>query len=474
VISATAIVILRENEPPLRLKKFTDQEDMVTQSCFYTNAARLHNVVKSYCKKLGRKTLVVQILVTVFIIVSCQQTVTTLPEAVTLKLSGWSASPAEQRLLNQVLRDFETSHPAIKVRFEVIADQYMDVIKTRLIGDAAPDVFYLDAVEAPFLMQQNVLEPLDAYITPTFDLADFEPTLLQPFTSQNRVYGLPKDFSTLALFYNRKAFATAGLSQPPNTWEELLTASKKLTIDFNKDGRPDQYGFGILPELPRQAHNIKAFDGEVVDAEGYAAFATAAGINGVNLTVQQYRGDRTSARAVDVGANNGSEMFGQGKVAMVVEGNWAIPYLQDTFPDLDFATAELPKINNKSATMAFTVAYVMNQQTQHKQAAWELIAYLTGKVGMEKWTSTGFALPSRKSVAQKLNAQSLGNEGDRLRAPLLAGVSYATPWQVGQFPTAITNNFNNQYLSALLGQQSLPNAIIRAQESANQQIKAAL
>ena len=441
---------------------------------FYTGFSKSHYVT------LRRKIkLAVQILITFLVIVSCHQTIPTsslepVIEPVILKLSGWSASPAEQRLLNQVLRDFEASHPAIKVRFEVIADQYMDVIKTRLIGDAAPDVFYLDAMEAPFLMQQNVLEPLDAYIIPAFDLADFEPNLLQPFTSKNRVYGLPKDFSTLALFYNRKAFANAGLSHPPKTWGELLTASKKLTIDLNKDGTPDQYGFGILPELPRQAHSIRAFGGQVIDAQGYATFATDAGINGVNLMVQQYRSDRSSARAVDVGANNGSEMFGQGKAAMVIEGNWASPYLQDTFSDLDFATAELPKINNKAATMAFTVAYVMNHKTQHKQAAWELISYLTGKVGMEKWTSTGFALPSRKSVAQKLNAQKANSKGDRLRAPLLAGVSYATPWQVGQFPAAIVNNFNNQYLSALLGQQSLPNAMIRAQESANQQIKAAL
>lgn len=448
---------------------------MVIQKFLSTNAARLHKVFKSYFKKLGQKTFVAQLLITVFIIVSCQQTVTTSPiEPVTLKLSGWSASPSEQRLLNQVLRDFEAVHPAIKVRFEVIADQYMDVIKTRLIGDAAPDVFYLDSVEAPFLIQQNVLEPLNSYITSTLDLADFEPNLLQSFTSQNQLYGLPKDFSTLALFYNRKAFTAAGLTDPPRTWEELLAISKKLTIDLDQDGRPDQYGFGILPELPRQAQNIKAFGGQIVDASGYATFASDAGINGANLVVQQYQGDRTSARAVDVGANNGSEMFGQGKAAMVMEGNWAIPYLQETFPNLEFATAELPKINNKSATMVFTVAYVMNQQAKHKQAAWELIAYLTGKVGMEKWTSTGFALPSRKSVAEKLNAQKSNDQNDRLREPLLAGVSYATPWQVGQFPAAIMNNFNNQYLSALLGQQPLSDAMVRAQESANQQIEAAL
>ncbi len=415
--------------------------------------------------------LIALLFATFLLVVGCQgSTPRSLDkEPVVVKLSGWGASPVEQRLLNTVLRDFETIHPTIKVRFEVIADQYMDVIKTRLIGDAAPDIFYLDALEAPFLMQQNVLEPLDSYMTSSFDLADFEQTLLQPFQNRNRIYGLPKDYSTLALFYNKKAFAEAGLQQPPKTWQALLNSAKSLTIDRNQDGKSDQYGFGMIPELPRQAHAIHAMGGHVVDASGYATFATNAALEGLALGAQQYQRDRTSARPLDVGANTGSEMFGQGKAAMVAEGNWAIPYLQDTFPDLDFATAELPQINGKPATMVFTVAYVMNQKSKHKPEAWKLIAYLTGKKGMEKWTSKGFALPSRKSVAEKLKYDQ-----DPLRAPLVAGVGYATPWQIGQYPAAVMNSFNNQFVSVLLGQKTLREGMAQAQESANRQIKAAL
>lgn len=418
-----------------------------------------------------RFNLVIILLVVLLLTMGCQHFIykTAATEPVTVKLSGWGASPLEQRLLNSVLHDFETTHPIIKVQFEVIADQYMDVMKTRLIGDAAPDVFYLDALEAPFLVKQNVLEPLDSYITPGFDLADFEPTLLNPFTNQSKIYGLPKDYSTLALFYNKQAFAAAGISQPPKTWAELLTVSKQLTVDQNQDGKPEKYGFGVSPELARQAYTVSAMGGQIIDPKGYATFASEAALKGLALSIDQYRHDRTSARPLDVGTNSGSEMFGQDKVAMVIEGNWAIPYLHDTFANLDFATAELPKINDKPGTMVFTVAYVMNRQSAHKKAAWELIAYLTGKEGMQKWTSTGFALPSRKSVAKRLKYET-----DPLRAPLVAGVSYATPWQVGQYPAAITNSFNNQYLSAMLGEQPFPSAMIQAQKTANQQIKAAL
>jgi multiple sugar transport system substrate-binding protein len=391
----------------------------------------------------------------------------TAPTPVIVKLSSWAANPAEQKLLKQVLNDFHIHHPGIKVKHEVINDQYMDVIKTRLIGEAAPDVFYLDALEAPFFMSQDVLEPLEGYIKPEFDLADFQETLLDSFKYQNHIYGLPKDYSTLALFYNKQAFAAANLSSPPTTWDELRSYSKLLTLDRNGDGRIDQYGFGETPELARQAYKIKAFGGRIVTEKGYAAFASVAGLQGLQLAVEQYQKDRTSAQKSDVGTNSGSEMFGQGKAAMVIEGNWAIPYLRETFPKLEFAIAEVPSINDKKGTMVFTVAYVMNKQALHKAEAWELISYLTGFEGMQKWTASGIALPTRKSVAEKL-----GYEKDLMRSPFIAGVNYAIPWQAGKYPAVIINNFDNQFVSAMLGQQPLKHAMVRSQTEANKQIKA--
>jgi multiple sugar transport system substrate-binding protein len=400
------------------------------------------------------------LVITVAIIVISCHLLPPSTSSVSIKLSGWGGSPVEQKLLKQVLQNFETKHPQIKVKYEVISDQYMDVIKTRLIGEAAPDVFYLDALEAPFLMSKNVLEPLNNYISDEFDLQDFDQELLKIFRYQNHIYGIPKDYSTLALFYNKKALKKLGLNKPPTTWEQLLIYSRKLT------GKLNRYGFGESPEISRHVYKIQAFGGKLIDKNGNATFASQAALQGLQLVIDQYRKNQTSVLPSDVGASSGIDMFGQGKVSMVIEGNWAIPYLQETFPQIDFATAEVPTINNKKGTMVYTVAYVMNKQTKHKKAAWELISYLTGKEGMEKWTGTGFALPTRKSVAQKL-----GYDQDYLRSALVAGVDYATPWQVGEYPAAIVNNFDNQFLSALLGEQSLKQAMLRAENNANQQIK---
>lgn len=382
-------------------------------------------------------------------------------ETVEITLNGWGASPEEEELLQQTLDEFMKKYPNIKVKYEVIAEQYMDVIKTRLIGGQAGDVFYLDSSEAEALIAQNVLEPLNGYITDEFDIADIEEPLLNAFKGEDgNYYGFPKDMSTLVLFYNKKHFEEAGLSGPPTTWEELREYSKKLT----KDGR---YGLGVAPELARQMFMIRAFGGEVIDAEGKAVFATPEALQGLQLVIDQHLIDKTSVQPTEVGAGWGGEMFGQEKVSMVLEGNWAIPYLDNNFPDLEYGTAEVPAVNGKKGTMAFTVAYVMNKQSKHKEEAWKLIEFLTGKEGMEIWTSKGFALPTRKSVAAKL-----GYDTDEYRAAIVAGSAYATPWQVGKHGPIIINNFNNQFVSAFLGEQSLEDAMKKAQETANQEIAA--
>jgi multiple sugar transport system substrate-binding protein len=389
-------------------------------------------------------------------------------DGITVTLSGWQSSPTEKQLLEQVLHQFEFQHPTLKVKHEIINDQYMDVIKTRLIGDAAPDVFYLDAFEAPLLMKYGVLEPLNSYINAQFDLADFEPNLLKAFQLDGRTYGLPKDFSTLALFYNKQAFQDAGIDQPPQTWDELRDYSQILTVDTNRDGRNDRYGFGVSPELSRQYFMMTAFGGRLIDRQENAAFFTSGSLKGLQLIIDQYRQDRTSVQPSDVGASTGSELFGQGKAAMAIEGPWAIPYLQETFPKLQFATAEVPTVNNKKGTMAYTVAYVMNKKTKHKEAAWQLISYLTSPEGMKAWAKEGLVLPSRKSVLQEL-----GYADNPLYASFVKGADYATIWQAGETLPTILTHFNNQLISALIGEQSLRDAMRKAQRSANKEIQAA-
>ncbi|KIL52093.1 ABC transporter substrate-binding protein [Jeotgalibacillus soli] len=379
-------------------------------------------------------------------------------EKTTITLAGWGGNPTEQDLLNETLADFEEKNPDIDVKLEVIADQYMDVIKTRLIGGEGPDVFYLDAFEAPALIETGVLEPLDQYVTDEFDIEDFEKPMLEAFQQDGTTFGFPKDYSTLALFYNTKLFAEAGV-EVPTTWDEFREVSKALT----KDG---VYGFGAAPELARLYYIAESMGGKVVD-DNMASFGSEEVVQALQPFIDQHNIDKTSAQPSEVGASWGGDMFGQQRAAMVIEGNWNIPYLEETFPELEYATAEVPTINGEKGTMAFTVSYVMNAASEKKEASWRLIEYLTGKEGMETWTSKGFALPTRKSVAE-----SLGYADDELRGPIVAGAEYATVWSNGTNLPTIMNNFNNQFVSAFLGDRPLDEALKEAEEQANSEISA--
>ncbi|MGX1192041.1 ABC transporter substrate-binding protein [Metabacillus sp. SLBN-84] len=377
-------------------------------------------------------------------------------EKTEVTLAGWGGNPTEEKLLKQTIADFEEKHPNIDVKLEVITEQYMDVIKTRLIGGEGPDVFYLDAFEAPALIETGVIEPLDEYVTEDFDVEDFEKPLLEAFIADEKTYGFPKDYSTLALFYNKKMLADAGV-EVPQTWDEFRDAAKKLT----KDGK---YGFGVAPELARQFWLAESLGGDVVK-DGKANFASAEVAEALKPIIDMHNVDKSAVEPKEVGATWGGEVFGQQKAAMVIEGNWAIPFLADTFPDVEYGTAELPSVNGEKSTMAYSVAYVMNAASEKKEASWELLSYLTGKEGMETWTSKGYALPTRKSVAEKL-----GFDKDELRGPLVAGAEYATVWSEGTSLPIVMNNFNNQFLSAFLGDRPLEEALKEAEKQANSEI----
>ncbi len=379
-------------------------------------------------------------------------------EIIEITLSAWGSSPAEQRIFAETIATFEEKHPHISVNVDIVADQYMDVLRTRLIGGNAADVFFLDAFEAPALMDTGVLEPLDHYITEDFDINDFEEPLLNAFKRNDTIYGLPKDTSTLALFYNEDRFEEAGLEGPPETWKELEEYAEILTEVTG------QYGFGVVADLARLKFIAESKGGSVAE-NNQASFSDPKVVEALQPVIDMKQSGVVGVPS-DVGADWGGEMFGQGRTAMMFEGNWTISFLEETFPNLNWKTAEIPTIDGEKGSMAYTVAYVMNKDSEKKEAAWELISWLTGPEGMELWTRGGFAFPTRASVSEEL-----GLFDDEIRGPFAEAASYATVWADDTNLPIINNNFNNEFLSAFLGQRPLDEALEEAQRVANREIE---
>ncbi|PTL38017.1 ABC transporter substrate-binding protein [Alkalicoccus saliphilus] len=379
-------------------------------------------------------------------------------EEVTVRLTGWQSSPTEQRYFEETIDAFEEANPHINVEVDTIADQYMDVLRTRLIGGEAADVFFLDAFEAPGLIEAGVVEPLDDYVTDEFNIDDFEDPLIDAFRREDQLWGLPKDTSTLALFYNKEHFEEAGIESPPETWEEMEETAEELTTG-------DRYGFGIVTDLAR-LHFIAESQGGEVAVDNQANFTDPDVINALQPIIDMRNEKEIGASPADVGAEWGGDMFGTERASMIIEGNWMIEFMEDAFPEVDYGVVEIPKIEEERSTMAYTVSYSMNAASEKKEEAWQLIEFLTGEEGMETWTSSGLALPSRQSVAE-----SLDYTDDEIYAPFMEGASYATVWADDTNLPIINSNFENQFSSAFLGDQSLEEAMEEAERTANNEIQ---
>jgi multiple sugar transport system substrate-binding protein len=155
--------------------------------------------------------------------------------------------------------------------------------------------------------------------------------------------------------------------------------------------------------------------------------------------------------AVDAGW--GGEAFGNGRVAMAMEGKGGINYLKEQFPDLKWGVAPLPAGPAGQATMAFTVCYgvAANAEGATADAAWNLVNFLTGKEGGQVVAKTSFGvMPGRASAADAW----LEHFGDEMKA-FVDGAAYSHKWQlpvgfqpfIDAFNDGLQQGFSGQMLS---------------------------
>jgi multiple sugar transport system substrate-binding protein len=164
----------------------------------------------------------------------------------------------------------------------------------------------------------------------------------------------------------------------------------------------------------------------------------------------------------DVSTGWPGEAFGQGKAAMVVEGNWIMSYLTDQFPDLNFGVAELPAGPAGKATMAFTVCYAAPASGKNLDASWDLVNYLAGVDGMKAWTDLGLAMPTRQSLSAGWAEQYPDSQ------PFISGAEYAYPWQFVTGFQAVLDTMNSGLQQVFAGLATPEQVLAEAEQVGNQ------
>jgi multiple sugar transport system substrate-binding protein len=382
---------------------------------------------------------------------------------ITLTVAGWSSSPAEDALVQQGLNAFHQKYPNITATWSVIPGDYPTKMRANVASGNVPDVFYLQPPMAQEYIKAGKLLNLSPYMSRDNVLpSSFYSSLMTPFDcADGTVYGIPKDWNSLGLFYNTAMFQAAGLGDPSNwSWTDLQNAAKMLT---NTSGKNKVYGIALPADASRWGAFLFGNGGSMLSSNGKTAtFNNQAGV----AAAQYYTSFETSKTGImpsDGGYGWDGEAFGKQGVAMTFEGGWMIPFMSSTYPSVQYKIAPMPMSSTgKRGNLLYTNAWAAYSGTKHADAAWKLIQYMTGADFQRQVLQDGFALPTISSLAN--DPYFASNPGVKV---LQDGATDGVADFYGPADSQIHTQVANALQSVMLGKSSVPDALNSAAQTVN-------
>lgn len=287
----------------------------------------------------------------------------------------------------------------ITVQYDPGVNQgYFEKLKTELAAGTAPDIFWIGAVElADFVNTGQILDlkPLMDK-DQNFKLDQFNELTVKELSRDGKVYGLPRDISTMVTYYNADLFKEAGLPTPKElaeqgnwNWDTFLESAQKLT-----DAGKQQYGVGFGNWWgPGWGYFINAAGGSIFNEDRTAcALDQPKAIQGATFAKQLY--DEKLLPASDAESEN---LFNAGKIGMYFNGRWFTPGVR-TNAKFSWDVAEMPK-GEVNSTWLFWGPYLINAKTTNPEAAWEALKQITSAEAMGKVADMGSNIPARTDDA---------------------------------------------------------------------------
>jgi multiple sugar transport system substrate-binding protein len=137
--------------------------------------------------------------------------------------------------------------PDIQVEVESVAgNDYYAQLLAQVAASNAPDIMQIGDDAVPMFVQKGALTELGPFVKGKYPLDPgiYLPGVFQPGVWRGGQYLLPKDYSPLAVYYNKRLFDQYRVAYPKDgwTWDEFLKTAQALTRDTNGDGKPEVWG----------------------------------------------------------------------------------------------------------------------------------------------------------------------------------------------------------------------------------------
>jgi multiple sugar transport system substrate-binding protein len=322
------------------------------------------------------------------------------PAEITMMMWG---DPAELDVWNQIVADFHQVSPNITVKVEVSDwDSYWTKVKTMLSAGTPPDVFAIDAPLYLDYQSRGVLLNLQPYIDKNPGiLKGVYPQTLEAYKTPEGLFGLPRDFQTVVLFYNKDMFDAASVAYPTADWtyDDLRAAAKSLT-KIESDGKVTQ--FGIYSDLWDMeliwSEAIWAYGGDIISADHTKTLIGEPKAREAWQVFYDMMFVDKSFPTSTTAAEYGGDPFLAGVAAMTSIGHWAVPSYNEA--KFKWGVAPMPKGPAGQATSVNSAGFVVGKASKNPDAAFEFLKYVLSEPAQKRLAELGFACPVLKSVAE--------------------------------------------------------------------------
>lgn len=304
----------------------------------------------------------------------------------------------------EIIARFEAENPDITVELEPVeGSDYYATLFAQIEQGNPPDLLQIGDDAVPRFVAAGALVALDEHLDGEYPLDPgiYLPGVLGPGRWEGHQYLLPKDFSPLAVYYNKALFDQLGVPYPKSgwTWEEFLATAQALTRDSDGDGATDIWGVQLPATWPAGFEYWAAAAGGTLVGPDGASFAghldspqtTAA----LQFYADLYHRHKVAPPPADIAAfGGGNQEFAEGRAAMQLFGRW---------PQLNYRANEKIELGVVGVPAGAERANILlwgglgiAAQSKHQEAAWRFLRFYAGEEGAQVWKD--WALPTVKSV----------------------------------------------------------------------------
>lgn len=372
-------------------------------------------------------------------------------EPVTLTWWDYMGDANERALEAQHQRYMET-HPNVTIERTQI--NFGD-LKQRLLqgatAGALPDIVIIDNPDHQAYSSLGIFEDITDRVEEWGQAENFFQGPWDSTMFGGRNYGIPDNSNCLVLWYNTTFFEEAQIEKPPRTWEELVAAAEALTVD-------DRYGMAVaaiqtenatfqwLPFLWSTGEDL-----DTLDSEG--------GRRALQLWVDMVENGSMSQGILGWDQTDIRIQFQNGQAAMMPNGPWQIPTIEEETPDLTWDVVTLPQ-DQQGASILGGENTAIVRGTENLDAAWELLMWRQEEEELKTYLLDAGKLPSREDLAEDPSWTD-----DPVINTFIEQLKVAKPRAYGEHYPEISSAVQNAIQAALSGQTDVEAALAKAQET---------